>query len=66
MSGIEIPRLLRLTYLYANAYNRLPVSTYNLEIQKWQRYLAFVETKEQSLTDFTCDRSQVVKRTQMS
>lgn len=63
MSGTENPCFLRLTYLDVNAYNRIPVSAHNLELQKWQHYLAFIETKEQSLIDFTRDRSQVMKKT---
>lgn len=65
MSGIEIPCLLRLIQLHVNSYNRLPVATYNLEIQKWHRYLAFTETKEQSLTDFNGDVSHVMKKNQI-
>jgi len=65
MSGIKIPCFLRLTSLDVKAYNRLPQTTYSLELQKRQRYLAFIETK-QSLLDFICDRSQVMKKDQLS
>lgn len=62
MSEVEIPWFLRHTYLYVKAYNRLPVSTHNLELQKWQHYVVYIEAKEQPFIDFTCDRSQVMRK----
>lgn len=62
MSEVEIPWFLRHTYLFVKAYNRLPVSTHNLELQKWQHYVVYIEAKEQPFIDFTCDRSQVMKK----